>query len=109
MWDMEYKCRITKFAQELRIRFGNPASRITYQQTFPVKLSVISGINYCMAMSFRYITVVCFFFVCPVVVCAQQFGGNPPSIKWMQISTDTARIIFPAPMDKQAQQVAAIV
>ena len=40
---------------------------------------------------------------------AQQFGGNPPSLKWRQINTDTARIIFPVGLDSQAQQVAAIV
>ena len=40
---------------------------------------------------------------------AQQFGGNPPSLKWKQINTDTARIIFPTGLDSQAQQAAAIV
>jgi len=40
---------------------------------------------------------------------AQQFGGNPPSLKWKQINTDTARIIFPAGLETQAQQVAAMV
>ena len=40
---------------------------------------------------------------------AQQFGGNPPSLKWRQINTDTARIIFPLGLDSAAQQVAAIV
>jgi len=40
---------------------------------------------------------------------AQQFGGNPPSLHWQQINTDTARIIFPRGMDQQAEQVAAIV
>jgi hypothetical protein len=40
---------------------------------------------------------------------AQQFGGNPPSLKWRQINTDTARIIFPAGLETQAEQVAAIV
>ena len=40
---------------------------------------------------------------------AQQFGGNPPSIKWKQISTDTARIIFPAGLEKQAQDVSTLV
>ncbi len=40
---------------------------------------------------------------------AQQFGGNPPSLKWQQINTDTARIIFPVGLDTQAEQVAAIV
>jgi hypothetical protein len=42
-------------------------------------------------------------------VFAQQFGGNPPSLKWKQINTDTARIIFPAGLDLQAEQVAAII
>jgi hypothetical protein len=40
---------------------------------------------------------------------AQQFGGNPPSLKWRQINTDTARIIFPPGLDTQARQVASIV
>src|SRR5579859_4584113 len=40
---------------------------------------------------------------------AQVFGGNPPSLKWRQINTDTARIIFPLGLDPAAQQVAAIV
>jgi hypothetical protein len=42
-------------------------------------------------------------------VFAQQFGGTPPSKKWQQINTDTARIIFPAGLDSQANRVAAIV
>ena len=40
---------------------------------------------------------------------AQQFGGNPLSLKWKQINTDTARIIFPAGLETQALQVASIV
>jgi hypothetical protein len=40
---------------------------------------------------------------------AQQFGGNPPSIKWKQINTDTVKIIFPSGMDSQAQRVSSIV
>src|SRR6266446_2548657 len=40
---------------------------------------------------------------------AQQFGGNPPSIRWRQINTDTARIIFPLGMDSTAQRVSNIV
>jgi hypothetical protein len=42
-------------------------------------------------------------------VHAQQFGGNPPSIHWKQINTDTARIIFPLGMDSTAQRVSNIV
>src|SRR5215471_5919242 len=40
---------------------------------------------------------------------AQQFGGNPTSIHWQQINTDTARIIFPIGMDSTAQRVSNIV
>ena len=40
---------------------------------------------------------------------AQEFGGNPPSVRWKQISTDTARIIFPEGRDSAAQRIASIV
>ncbi|MBM3416171.1 MAG: hypothetical protein FJY20_06940 [Bacteroidetes bacterium] len=43
------------------------------------------------------------------IVCAQQFGGNPPSLKWKQINSDTARVIFPAGMDSVAGRVASVV
>lgn len=36
---------------------------------------------------------------------AQVFGGNPASAKWMQINTDSLRVIFPKGMEKQAQLV----
>jgi hypothetical protein len=44
-----------------------------------------------------------------VIAIGQQFGGNPPSLKWKQISTDTARIIFPAGMESQANRAATII
>jgi len=40
---------------------------------------------------------------------AQQFGGNPPSLKWKQITTDTARVIFPLGLEKQAQDISTLV
>lgn len=51
----------------------------------------------------------CYLFFIPYSVFSQQFGGNPPSHKWKQINTDSARIIFPAGMDSQANKVASIV
>ncbi|WP_028786726.1 hypothetical protein [Terrimonas ferruginea] len=42
-------------------------------------------------------------------LCAQQFGGTPSSVKWRQIETDTARIIYPEGLDSQAVRVAGIV
>jgi hypothetical protein len=50
----------------------------------------------------------CLFFI-SYFSFSQQFGGNPPSIKWKQINTDSARIIFPAGLDSQANRVASIV
>ncbi len=43
------------------------------------------------------------------VAGAQQFGGNPPSVKWRQISTDTVRVIYPGGLDSTANRIAAIV
>lgn len=42
-------------------------------------------------------------------VKAQQFGGNPPSIKWKQINTPAARVIFPAGLDTTALGIAQII
>jgi hypothetical protein len=43
------------------------------------------------------------------VASGQQFGGNPPSLKWRQVNTDTARIIFPSGLEDQARDVAHII
>jgi len=40
---------------------------------------------------------------------AQQFGGNPPSIKWKQIDLPAARVIFPEGLDSAGLLVANIV
>ena len=39
---------------------------------------------------------------------AQNFGGNPSSLKWKQINTTKARIIFPAGLDSQANRIANV-
>jgi hypothetical protein len=51
---------------------------------------------------------VCCFFVTGFLP-AQQFGGNPPSVRWNQINTDTVRIIFPEGLHNEASRVAAVV
>jgi hypothetical protein len=51
----------------------------------------------------------CNFLLIPCFLFSQNFGGIPPSVKWKQINTDTARVIFPAGLDSQALRVAAIV
>lgn len=39
---------------------------------------------------------------------AQEFGGNPSSVKWQQINTDSFRIIFPAAVQGQAKRIAGL-
>ncbi|MEO6313497.1 MAG: hypothetical protein ABIU63_03890 [Chitinophagaceae bacterium] len=38
----------------------------------------------------------------------QQFGGNPPSVRWQQVNNDAVRVIFPAALDSAAARVAAV-
>jgi hypothetical protein len=40
---------------------------------------------------------------------AQEFGGNPPAIKWKQINTLVAKVIFPYGLDSAGLRVANIV
>lgn len=40
---------------------------------------------------------------------AQEFGGHPPSAKWSQVETDSARVIFPQGYDSIAKKVAGII
>jgi hypothetical protein len=39
---------------------------------------------------------------------AQEFGGEPSSVRWKQVNTDTVRVIFPEGSDSIAARVAAI-
>lgn len=36
---------------------------------------------------------------------AQQFGGNPPSIHWKQLNSDSVRVIFPEELSARARDV----
>jgi hypothetical protein len=56
-------------------------------------------------------TLCVFIFTCYISeqVAAQQFGGNPSSIKWRQINTDTARVIFPQGLEGTGDRVASVV
>jgi hypothetical protein len=40
---------------------------------------------------------------------AQQFGGNPPSVKWRQINIPAVRVIFPPGLDSQASRITDII
>ena len=70
-------------------------------------LSVIFNKNYCMFARICFI-VLCFVFCVFKVSEAQEFGGNPSSIKWRQINTDTARVIFPQGLDSIASRITTV-
>lgn len=57
----------------------------------------------------KYITVFLLLATSTIATNAQQFGGNPPSIKWKQVNTPVAKVIFPAGLDSAGIRVADIV
>ena len=56
----------------------------------------------------KIITLTFLFLASFFCIKAQNFGGNPASIKWKQVNTDKARVIFPAGLDSQANRIANI-
>lgn len=40
---------------------------------------------------------------------AQNFGGNPSSVKWYQVNTSSARVIFPKGLDSQANRISNVI
>jgi hypothetical protein len=53
----------------------------------------------------KYWKLICVLILLPIFSNAQEFGGNPSSVKWKQINTAKARIIFPADLDSQANRL----
>jgi hypothetical protein len=45
------------------------------------------------------------YFLFPSETLAQHFGGNPYSVKWQQINTDTVRVIYQSGLKEQAKRV----
>jgi hypothetical protein len=54
----------------------------------------------------RKLLLLILFLTLAVVLKAQQFGGNPPSVKWKQVNTPAAKVIFPTGMDSLGFRVA---
>lgn len=46
-----------------------------------------------------------FYSLFPSETLAQRFGGNPSTVNWRQINTDTVRVIYPTGLQAQAQRV----
>lgn len=59
-------------------------------------------------MMLRAAFLLIFFFRIICSLHSQQFGGNPPSIKWRQVNNETIRVIFPTGLDSLAQEIADI-
>ena len=62
-----------------------------------------------MHLPLRYISLLIVLFFYSFYVSAQEFGGNPSFIKWNQVNTDTARVIFPAGLEDAGRRVASII
>lgn len=60
-----------------------------------------------MLIKRKVILYVLLIFCCNVQ--AQEFGGNPSSIKWKQLNTPEARIIFPEQLDSPAKRISNII
>jgi hypothetical protein len=56
----------------------------------------------------KNITNIALLLLLPFLGMAQNFGGNPASLKWKQINTSKARVIFPAGLDSQANRIANV-
>lgn len=57
----------------------------------------------------KYLYLFTFFLFYTFTGQAQEFGANPSSVRWRQINTDTARVIFPAGLGNAGERVASII
>ncbi len=57
----------------------------------------------------RLLLVVISFYLGFLPSAAQQFGGTPPGVKFKQINTRTARVIYPEQLDSSAQVLASTI
>lgn len=65
----------------------------------------MSRLTQCLSHSFLLLAL----FFLSITTAAQEFGGNPPSLKWKQIDTDTVRVIFPVGQEARAQRAASLI
>ena len=56
----------------------------------------------------KYVLILLFAICCNSIM-AQEFSGNPRSVKWQQINTDTVKIIFAKGMEASAMHLATVV
>jgi len=70
-------------------------------------LTVYLGCNFLNMRSHSLLFFLLIIMALPVF--AQEFGGNPPSVKWQQVNTPAVRVIFPYGLDSAARRVAGVV
>ena len=56
----------------------------------------------------KYVSILLFTICCNSLM-AQEFSGNPSSVNWQQINTDTVKIIFPKGMEAGAIRLATVI
>ncbi len=61
-----------------------------------------------LGLPMRQLILVCSFCLLFFALHAQEFGGNPTSVKWSQINNEAVKIIYPKGMDSAAARVATI-
>lgn len=69
-------------------------------------MSVYLGCNF---LNMRSYSLLFLLLITSFPVFTQEFGGNPPSVKWQQVNTPAVRVIFPYGPDSTARRVAGIV
>ncbi len=57
----------------------------------------------------KHIRLLPLFFLFATGSPAQNFGGNAPAVKWWQINTPKAKVIFPKGLDSQACRIASVI
>ena len=75
---------------------------------FSFSNNVINSYSYTLFLLFMRNIILVFLLFIFQYSKAQEFGGEPASVKWKQVNTDTVRIIFPAGMDSIAKRIASI-
>jgi len=59
-------------------------------------------------MDLRHVLMLIFGFMVGTSAFGQRFGGNPAGKKWWQINNAAVRVIYPAGLDSQAAEIAAL-
>lgn len=102
---MEFKNALNLFCKRRAINSSNSLILQIPVQTIN-NLCLLSPL---MKFYLKYILTLLLTTATAIITKAQTFGGNPPSVKWSQVNTPVAKVIFPQGLDSIARSVASIV